>query len=76
MKDGILDEFFRQVVACVDAEGKVGIGPVTEEPFSMLDEGYFAEEGAGIGEFDGDRRKGPVEKAGVVGVETGFYVFY
>ena len=38
MQDSILDEFFRQVVACVDAEGEVRIGPIAEEPFSMLDE--------------------------------------
>lgn len=75
MEDGVLDEFFGQIVARVDTEGKVGIGPVTEEPFSMLDEGYLTEKSAGIGQFDGNRRQGTVEKAAVVLVKAGLYVF-
>ena len=76
MEDGVLDEGFRQVETSVDTEGKIRINPVAEEPFSMLDEGHFAQESAGIRELDRDRRKGAGEEAGVVLVEALLNIFF
>ena len=76
MEDGILDERFRQVDAGVDTEDKVLMAYGPKEPCAMLDEGYLAEEGAGVRQFDGDRRQGPVEKAGVVGIEMRLNIIY
>ena len=74
MEDGILDELFGQVKTGIDTEDKMVIGPRTEEPFAMFDEGEFAEERAGIGEFNRDRRQGPAEKAGIELIKTGLDV--
>ena len=81
MEDSILDEFFRQIVTGVDAQFEVGIGPFTdrrnsgakepggEREIAAFDVRHLAEKGAGIGEFDGDRRQRPVEKADIEVIE-------
>ena len=74
MEDGVLDEGFGQVDAGVDAEDEVLIAVAAEETLLAAGEGEFAEEAFGVGEADGDRRKGAVEVTGVVGVEMGLYV--
>jgi hypothetical protein len=74
MKDGIFDEVFRQVNTGVDTEDKVLVTGRSEEPRAMLGEGEFAEESAGMGEFDGDRRERPAEEAGVVFIKAGLDV--
>ena len=74
MEDGILNELLGHIKTGVDAEDKMVIGPRTEEPFAMFDEGEFAEESAGIGEFNRDRRQGTAEKAGIELIKTGLDV--
>ena len=74
MEDSILNEGFGQVDAGVDAEDEVLIAVAAEEALLAAGEGEFAEEAFGVGEADGDRRKGSVEVTGVVGVEMGLYV--
>ena len=74
MEDGVADEVFGKVEASVDTENKVLVTQGTEEPGAAAREGNFAEEGAGIGEFDADRRKSIGKETGVVLVKTGLYV--
>ena len=74
MEDGILDERFRQVDAGVDTENEVLMAYGSKEPCTMLNKGYFAEEGAGVRQFDRDRRKGTGKETGVVGVKARLYV--
>lgn len=74
VENGILNKFFGQVKAGVDAQFEVLVFPVSEEPFAMLDISDFAEKSAGIRELYGDRRKGTTEETGVVLVKTGLYV--
>jgi len=74
MKDGILDEFFRQVKTGVDAERETVVRPRAEEPFAVLDKSDLAEKRAGVGQLNGDGRKGTAEETGVVLVEAGLYV--
>ena len=74
MEDGILNEFFWQVDADVDAEDEIFVAVATEKALFAAGEGEFAEETFGVGEADGDRRALPAEEAGVVLVKTGLYV--
>ena len=76
MEDGILDERFRQVDAGVDTENEVLMAYGSKEPCAMLNEGYLAEEGAGVRQFDRDRWKGTGKETGVVLVEARLYVRY
>ena len=74
MEDRVLDERFGKVYADVDTEDEVFITVLAEEALFAAGEGDFAEEGAGVGEFDADRRKGTGKETGVVLVKTGLYV--
>lgn len=55
MKDGVLDECFRQVDAGVDAEDEVLVSVASKESLLAPDKGEFAEEALGMGELDGNR---------------------
>ena len=74
VKDRVFDEFFRQVDAGIDAKNEIRIGPITKEPFAVLDKSEFAEETLGMGEFDRYRRECAGEKAGVELIKTGLDV--
>ena len=74
MENGIFDEGFGQVNAGVDTENKVLVPGRAEEPGAMFGEGEFAEESAGMGELDRDRRERPAEEACVVFVKAGLDV--
>jgi len=74
MKDGIFDELFGQVYTGVDTEDKVRVMGGTKEPGAMFGEGQFTKERAGMGEFDGNGRKGPAEKAGIELIKAGLDV--
>ena len=56
MEDGILDEFFWQVDADVDAENEIFVFIAAEEALLAASEGQFAEETLGVGQADGNRR--------------------
>ena len=75
MEDGILDKIFRQVVAGVDTQGEARERPIAKEPLTMLQEGEFAQESAGVAELDRYRRQRPGKEAGVILVEAGLYVW-
>ena len=70
MEDGIFDEGFGEVDAGVDAEDEVFVAVPTEETLLAAGEGKFTEKAFCVGEFNGDRRKGTVEKAVIELVET------
>jgi len=74
MEYGIFDEGFGQINTGVDTEDEVLVMRRAKEPGAMLGEGEFAEESAGMGELDGNRRQRTAEKAGVKLVKTGLYV--
>ena len=75
MKDGVLQEFFRQIKAGIDTQNEVGVLPIAEEePLPTLDKSQFAEESTGIGEFNGDRRELSAKIACIILVKTGLYV--
>ena len=74
MKDGIFDEVFGQVDTGVDTQNEVLVARRAKEPGAMLGKGQFAEERAGMGELDRDRRKGATEEADIVLVKAGLYV--
>jgi len=71
MEDGVLNEFFRQVDARVDAENEVFVFITAKEALLAAGKGHLAEKTLGVAEFDGDKRKGTAEEAGVVLVKTG-----
>ena len=74
MKDGVLDECFRQVDAGVDAEDKVLVSVASKESLLAPDKGEFAEEALRVGEFDRNRRKRTAKETGVEVVKTGLDV--
>ena len=84
MDDGILNEFFGQVNAGIDAKDEVLVAAAlsrrsrAEQPCGKRRlaacEGEFAEEALGVREPDGHRRESTAEKTGVVLVKTGLYV--
>lgn len=74
MKDSVLDEFFGQVNADINAEDEVLVLIATEEALLAASESQLAEEALGMGKADGNRGKLPTEKAGVVGIKMGLYV--
>ena len=75
MKDGVLDECFRQVNAGIDAEDEVLVLETAEESLLAPDKGKFAKETLRVGEFDRDMRKRTAKETGVEVVKTGLYVF-
>ena len=74
MKDGVLDECFRQVDAGIDAEDEVLVLETAEESLLAPNKGKFAKETLRVGEFDRDMRKRTAKETGVEVVKTGLYV--
>lgn len=74
MEDGILNEFFRQVNADVDAENEVLVAVAHKKALLAASEGHLAEKTLGMREFDGDRRQGIGKETGIVLVEARLYV--
>ena len=74
MENGVLDEVFGQVDASVDTQNEVLVARRAKEPGAMLGKGQFAEERAGMGELDRDRRQGASKETGVELVKAGLYV--
>ena len=74
MEDGVLDEGFRQVNTDVDTQDEIFVAVTREETLLAAGECDFAEKTLGMGEFNGNRRKGTTKETGVVLVKTGLYV--
>ena len=74
MEDGILNEFFRQVNADVDAENEVLVAVAHKKALLAASEGHLAEKTFGMREFDGDRRKLRTKETGIELVKTRLYV--
>ena len=74
MEDGIFDKLFGQVDTGVDTEDEVRVMGRPKEPGTMFGEGEFAKKCAGMGEFDGNKRKRPAEKAGIEHIKAGLDV--
>ena len=74
MENGVLDEVFGEVETRVDAEDEVLVSDRSEEPRATTSEGHLAEEGAGVREFDRNRRQGRSKETGVELVKAGLYV--
>ena len=71
MEDRVFDEGFRKVNTDVDTEHEILVAVPTEEALLAAGKGYLAEEAFGMGELDGNRRKGPAEIAGIELVKAG-----
>lgn len=74
MEDGVLDEVFGEVDARVDAEDEVLVAKRSKEPRAAAGKSHFAEEGAGVREFDRNRWQGRSKETGVELVKAGLYV--
>ena len=74
MEDGVLDEVFGEVDARVDAEDEVLVAKRSKEPRAAAGKSHFAEEGAGVREFNRNRRQGRSKETGVELVKAGLYV--
>ena len=71
MEDGVLDEGFGQVNAGVDTEDEVFVAEAAKETLLATGESEFAQKAFGVGQFDGDRRKGTGKETGIKLVKAG-----